>query len=1355
MTKPTSFTKTMVGAQTVAAGMLTEGDNQESSLAIGEIIQGVFKVERFVASGGMGQVFQARDLRLERPVAVKVLHGQFQEAEGLQRFQREARSLSRVVHPNVVATYEVGFHENNPFLVMEYVDGPTLGKHVRSRGSLPRDEAIKLTTQIAAGLEEAHALGIIHRDVKPGNILLHRLRAGGLLAKVVDFGLAVALEDAASDLGVTQNRRHEIVGSPLYMSPEQVRGEELTGASDQYSLAVVLFEMLTGKPPFVGDSLNAIFDRHLTAEIPVMELGSSDYETQRLNAIVTRAMAKKKEERFGSISEFMAALKDLVGDDQELIGEIHSCHVCDTRIHKNFGFCRGCGTPVPMNACRVCGTKRVGKRYHCIQCSASLLTRPGHRSSLLAQDQTSAVEEDIITSLGVVVTMEAVSQTLASKDWNWMAEQFRTSVEREHGHMVAIMGTEAFAYFGMGGLKEREVERAIDASLFAMDLIKRELQEVIEARELQVSIGVELGAIDAAETGMSWGTARMTGPGVQTVRRLTREATETGVFVGPNVWREVRSLYESTSLNGIQCLQNRRRVAILREASTIAGKQVPFVGRSYEVEHLERAFKRMVSNRKLVVVPVIGTAGIGKSRLLSEFLKLLNQRSEHCEVDVSHCIPSNEGVPFAPFRSSFRNRYRLHGEDDPTTVRSLLRHLPGVRDLPEHVGQQRVNHLSSLLGLGETPSESTPDEPWKSPSDPTQELAFEAYCEYIRAMAEDTPYVLAMDDLHWMRPSSAKLLSYLSLHCEDKPILIILTVRQKDAHDLLGSLNLSIPTVRSIELDVLSAEDLQSLTSQLFGEGVLDSRFLSTLYELSNGIPQELEGHLEALVDGGILRDTEQGWVLESKTETESSALPRSLRELVHQRLVRLGPEEQRILRAAALAGPSFSVDLLSAMVDRILDNREVDVLVSGGWLLESDAGDFPRSRELSFRQDRVRDTILEMLGEEASEHLHRKAANWLCRGDSSVHPSARTARLAKHHSASGNIREAARFTLKQARECDRLFAGQEAFTAYGEVMELLVRHLNDSPTKEDIDWFIEASLGRAHQGWLQGNHEPAVSALLELDLYLKKERLPQQWCRQQYLLAELDRIQERSEEAINRLTTASLVAMKHELWGMAAQLKGLLLFTTGLRGNIEDAETLAHEILQMETPDLHNNRLWNIGAGSATGFLARLASRQRKFDLAREHYRSAMTFREKAEDPVGTWMAKMGEGTVFFFEEKWTEAEAVYEKVAQELQDLGYRLGTAQAHVNLAEAKLMLKKPGETLPLLKEAEVTLRAVKAHSSLVELLRCRGEAYFQLNRHEEALDTVEQALFITKENDLEQALPGLEELRRKVGTNSAS
>jgi serine/threonine-protein kinase len=265
---------------------------------IGRLIGGRYRLIAPLGEGGMATLWRAMDEQLDREVAVKLLRPQFGNDPGFAaRFKQEARSAGSLSHPNIVSVYDYGTdaETNGQFIVMQLVDGEDLAAILKKRGSLETDDAVRIAIGVASALEAAHRRGIVHRDVKPGNILIDQD------VKVTDFGIARAVSEASMTVTGTT------LGSVHYFSPEQARGDEVTGQSDVYALGIVLYEMLTGRRPFEGDSAAGVALKRLTEDpAPPTEHGPVP---PGLSAIVMRALERDPANRYPDAGAFAEALR--------------------------------------------------------------------------------------------------------------------------------------------------------------------------------------------------------------------------------------------------------------------------------------------------------------------------------------------------------------------------------------------------------------------------------------------------------------------------------------------------------------------------------------------------------------------------------------------------------------------------------------------------------------------------------------------------------------------------------------------------------------------------------------------------------------------------------------------------------------------------------------------------------------------------------------------------------------------------------------------------------------------------------------------------------------------------------------
>jgi serine/threonine-protein kinase len=270
------------------------------STLLGTTLNGRYRLDSRIGAGGMSTVYVALDVTLQRQVAIKLMNREVaSDSDQLERFRREARAVAQLSHPHIVGVIDAGEDQGRPYIVLEYVEGETLKERIRRVGRLPIAEAVAYAVEIARALGAAHARHIVHRDVKPQNVLIDEEGS----AKVTDFGIARTLDEE----GLTADGR--VIGTTDYVSPEQALGQPVTGQSDLYSLGIVLYEMLSGEVPFKGDNQVAVAMKHVREDLPDVQVRRPEVSAA-LAAVIDRATAKRLEDRYANDAELIADLED-------------------------------------------------------------------------------------------------------------------------------------------------------------------------------------------------------------------------------------------------------------------------------------------------------------------------------------------------------------------------------------------------------------------------------------------------------------------------------------------------------------------------------------------------------------------------------------------------------------------------------------------------------------------------------------------------------------------------------------------------------------------------------------------------------------------------------------------------------------------------------------------------------------------------------------------------------------------------------------------------------------------------------------------------------------------------------------
>ena len=543
---------------------------------------GDFVVERLLGWGGMGVVYLARQPELERVVALKVIDPAREGDAGLRaRFQRESRIAASIDHPHVLPIYEAGEADGVLYLAMRFVDGTDLRTVLAQEGKLAPERALALTTQIAGALDAAHARGLVHRDVKPANILL----AGGTPehAYLTDFGVAKRTA-TATDL----TRQGALIGSVDYVPPEQIEGRELGPTADVYALGATLFHMLAGRPPHEGDSDAAVLQAHLTAAPPALRELRPELP-ELLDGVLARAMAREAADRYKSAGDFA---KDLA----TVLAPVRSAPARTA----------GGATVVPTGEgapCPSCGAQTTAGARFCATCGTPIAAQPARETRRLV----SAVRVELsgTTVLGDDIDPERRRLLVAR------ARERVIGALEAHGAVVRDEGRDAITgLFGVAGVREDDALRAVRAAMEVGERIEAMNAELEHREHVAARMGVGTGeavVADAADP-----RASVEGEVLAVSARLAVQAAPGEVLLSAATETLVREavVAERLELRGGGGRARLRGCASLVEGAEAIPRKAEglTVGRDREIDQLRDVFERAVEKQRSALVTVLGPA---------------------------------------------------------------------------------------------------------------------------------------------------------------------------------------------------------------------------------------------------------------------------------------------------------------------------------------------------------------------------------------------------------------------------------------------------------------------------------------------------------------------------------------------------------------------------------------------------------------------------------------------------------------------------------------------------------------------------------------------------------------------------
>ncbi|WP_372716522.1 protein kinase [Novipirellula sp.] len=1013
-----------------------------------------YRTIRVIGEGTFGWVYEGYDPTLERRIAIKVPKPRVDKgsADRTQKYLDEALSLAKLQHPGIVSVFDVGVQNGKVYIVTEFLEGPTLYEYLNSH-KISHTSAAKLIADLALALGHAHTQMVVHRDVKPGNVIMTKDRGPVL----VDFGLAIAEDNDGSQIG-------DIMGTVQYMAPEQVEGQahRIDGRTDIYALGVLLYQLLTGRVPFRSSNKNEIRRQILQDDPqPLRQLAPDVPEA--LQRICLRAMSR-------SISKRYSTGQDLADRLNQCLSSSIKADSSDEFYSENEG---NNSTPTrPLDHAErdaASGVDPTNESTYSVTDSLSSQSADGEKSTSGSQGSGSTVSgRRHVTVLRISAV--AKSQDPAGGDPDDQIEtlnELQIAVNEKArtygGSLLYSAGQEFSVCFGYPLSYEDAPRRATDMAVDLNEQFQSRLTNDRRRTEMQLDVwfSIHSGMIVV----MGGDAQNLVGDVFSLVSKIDRETEPNEVVLSEDTLRLVGHHFDTERLSATCGLRNDqptslyrvrgRRAAATSDQIADETERTPLVGRDQEVSMLLDRWE-LTSEGVGQLVVLIGEAGLGKSRLIQIIKEHVTQQfaaknkpsNKRPPILEWNCSPYHTASVFQPVKESLIRWLDLDPESTGDERRLRVdQHL-------QSIGMSRPDSLPILLELLSLPADPTLGPP-KMASSKKKELTVNVILNWVIGLAQQQPLLFIVEDLHWIDPSTLEILSRIADQPMDVPCLCLQTFRPEFTTPWTSRAHQS-----QIALNRLTRAQAAQIIQSRLGDGHIAKGTIARIIERTDGIPLFVEEYAKMLAESDIE-------TYESHTDMHGSSLltarssdeiPSSLQDLLTARLDRAGGD-QGFVRLAATIGREFSYEMIraAANMDDVALKRELAILTEAEILYRR--GTLPDCT-FQFKHALIQDAAYESMLRRQRQEFHHRIADVLLRRFPETMDQ-RPEVLASHFTRAGMDQEAAQWWEVAG-------ASAVASGAFVEAIEhlkaglTLIERLPESSLRDALELKINISLGIA-----------------------------------------------------------------------------------------------------------------------------------------------------------------------------------------------------------------------------------------------------------------------------------------------------